>query len=588
MAFFIEQSASKMGRDDNGHVAVIFALTVIPIVVVAGFAVDFQQTSGRKVQVQAAVDAAVIAGARSMQEGFSNSQIEYQIKSYINSMISTEESSLSCDEPEIDFPEDTQDITVDIKCYQKTSLTAVVGEENIEFDISSTSTWGIGKLDVAFMLDVSGSMNSENRLTNLKSSSLEAVSILLPEDAPEELIENTRIAMSTYNSMVDAGPFFEEVAGKPPTRTYTHEIHGDEPELAEDGELDDNFRVRLWDADNNSVLTEFGDGSVIYVPDDLIDNLNITVEVRSGGEFTNGDVDSMHFAVSGEISSSQTENYSPYAVFGDNGGNLNEKSFDYGEYELRYRVYENNNLNGKLYDKTIEFEIIDEGDTETKSKTITSTCVWERDGDNAFNAAKPEEDSYLSHREAWFEEDEDHSNGGVWKVGHPEKAGDSKYDGDECRAFPPVELTNDRTTLENYVNSLTAGGGTAGHLGIGWSWYLIAPEWKDLFSEEAEPMSYEEPDAIKAVILMTDGEFNRQIFDDQGDSDEQSEALCDNMKEKDIVIYAIALQAPPAGQEILEYCSSGPAFYFDAQNGQQLTDAYRAIATSLSDLRLKY
>ena len=56
--------------------------------------------------VQAAVDAAVIAGARSMQEGFSNSQIEYQIKSYINSMISTEESSLSCDEPEIDFPED--------------------------------------------------------------------------------------------------------------------------------------------------------------------------------------------------------------------------------------------------------------------------------------------------------------------------------------------------------------------------------------------------------------------------------------------------------------------------------------------------
>ena len=60
------------------------------------------------------------------------------------------------------------------------------------------------------------------------------------------------------------------------------------------------------------------------------------------------------------------------------------------------------------------------------------------------------------------------------------------------------------------------------------------------------------------------------------------------MKDKDIVVYSVALQAPDAGKAILEYCASGPEFYFDAQNGQQLTDAYRAIATSLSDLRIKY
>ena len=296
----------------------------------------------------------------------------------------------------------------------------------------------------------------------------------------------------------------------------------------------------------------------------------------------------MYLQLSGGFSKNQTENYEPYASFGDNNGNLHGEEFDDGDYEFRYRVYKNNNKSSKIYDNTISFEITGEGGVQTKTTTITSSCVWERDGDNAFNAEEPEENSYLAHREAWFEEDEDHWDGGVWKYGHPEKPGDSKYKGTECRSFPPVELTNNRTTLENYVNSLTAGGGTAGHQGIAWSWYLIAPEWKDIFSANAEPMPYDEPDAIKAVILMTDGEFNRQIFDDQGSSDDQAKALCDNMKDKDIVVYSVALQAPDAGKAILEYCASGPEFYFDAQNGQQLTDAYRAIATSLSDLRIKY
>lgn len=587
MAFYRGQIPRNMRRDERGHVAVIFALTVIPIVAVAGFALDFQQTSGRKVKVQSAIDVAVIAGARAMQAGKSNTEIEEEINLYIDTMLSVQDSSMSCDEPFIVFPQGTQDIQVDIRCYQQTSLSAIMGQSEIEFDVSSTSTWGIAKLDVAFMLDVSGSMNSSNRLTNLKNSTKEAIDVLLPLDAPEELIENTRIAMSTYNSMVDAGPFFEDVTGVPATRTYTHEI-GSDFSSPEQGNFDANFKVLLWDADTNQLITEFGDDGIIYVAENQRDDLSITVEVRPGGQFSNSQVESMYLQLSGEFSKNQTENYVPYASFGDNNGNLHGEEFDYGDYEFRYRVYNKNNKSGKIYDKTINFEIVGEAEMQTKSTTLTSTCVWERDGENAFNAAKPEEGSYLAHRQAWFEEDEDHSNGGVWKYGHPEKPGDGKYDGDECRAFPPVELTNNRTTLENYVNSLTAGGGTAGHLGIAWSWYLIAPEWKDLFSQDAEPMPYDEPDAIKAVILMTDGEFNRQIFDDQGSSDDQAKELCDNLKDKDVVVYTVALQAPNGGKEILEYCATGPEFYFDAQNGEQLTDAYRAIATSLSDLRIKF
>ena len=52
------------------------------------------------------------------------------------------------------------------------------------------------------------------------------------------------------------------------------------------------------------------------------------------------------------------------------------------------------------------------------------------------------------------------------------------------------------------------------------------------------------------------------------------------------MIYTVAFSAPTAGQEVLAYCASNPAFAFKPSNGQELTEAYKAIARSISDLRI--
>ncbi|MEL6755385.1 MAG: hypothetical protein AAFP81_03030, partial [Pseudomonadota bacterium] len=175
---------------------------------------------------------------------------------------------------------------------------------------------------------------------------------------------------------------------------------------------------------------------------------------------------------------------------------------------------------------------------------------------------------------------------GDWFVGHPNRPYDGKYDGNECRNLEPVELTNNRTTLSNYITSLTAGGYTAGHLGVAWTWYLIAEDWDSVFNGPAAPLAYTEPDSAKAVILMTDGAFNAEIFPEQGTSDQQARSLCDSMKARDIKVYSVALNAPTAGKEVLEYCASGSDFYFEPETASELTEAYRKIATSISDLRI--
>lgn len=576
---------TKLGRDKSGQVAILFALSIIPIVAVAGFAIDFQQTVKRKAKVQLVMDSAVLAAARVKQTGASNAEIKLTVQQFMDAQIGSL-GGLECDSTTVVVTENSEEIDASILCQQTTSLIKVVGREQMPFRVSSASEYGIDKVDVAFMFDVSGSMNSSNRLTNLKAAAIEAIDVLLPNGAAPELIEDTRLAMVSYNSMVNAGDFFPEVAGVPATRTYEHEISGeyDASDITAGSTFND-LHIGLYDTDTQNLISELGDDALVSVEDWMDDDLTIAVTLDPGHALY-GMVESVYLQLSGPRNRNKKDNSEPYALW----GSLSDgRSFNMGDFTLRVRAYSGNNRKGTvLFDETIDFTLAlaDEFETQTRSYTLTSTCVWERDGADKFTDANPVSGGYLSHRQAWFVEDDYYSDGGYWQVGHPNRPNNSSYDGNECRSHEPVELTNDRDTLINYVNSLTAGGLTAGHLGVAWTWYLVAEDWDTVFDGDAEPLAYAEPDSAKAVILMTDGSFNAEIFPGQGSSDTQARALCDNMKAKDVKVYAVALNAPTAGKQVLSYCATGSDYYFEPETAAELTEAYQKIATSISDLRI--
>lgn len=577
----------NLSRDKSGQVAILFALSIIPIVAVAGFAIDFQQTVKRKAKVQLVMDSAVLAAARVKQTGATNEEIKLTVQQFMDAQIGGL-GGLDCDPTTVVVSDSAEEIDASILCEQTTALIKVIGREEMPFRVTSASEYGIDKVDVAFMFDVSGSMNSSNRLINLKAAAIEAIDVLLPAGASPELIEDTRLAMVSYNSMVNAGDFFPEVAGVPATRTYEHTI---QPLFTEDdlteGSLYDEMHIGLYDTDTGNLISEIGDGAKIKVEDWQDDDLTIAVTLDPSHDLY-GQVESMRMQLRGTEYKNKTENGEPYALYGGSGIGYGE-SWEMGDFTIRLRAYSENYLDGtKLFDETIAFSLALEDDLEPqdKSYTLTSTCVWERDGADKFTDASPTAGGYLSHRQAWFVEDDYYSDGGYWEVGHPNRPNNSSYDGNECRAHEPVELTNDRDTLTTYVNSLTAGGLTAGHLGVAWTWYLVAEDWKTVFDGDAEPLAYTEPDSAKAVILMTDGSFNAEIYPGQGSSDAQARALCDNMKAKDVKVYAVALNAPQAGKDVLSYCATGSDYYFEPETAAELTEAYQKIATSISDLRI--
>ena len=581
----------KFREDCSANVVMIFALSLVPILAIAGFAIDFQQTVKRKAKVQLVLDSAVLAAARVKQTGVSDDEVKLSVQQFLDGQIDGL-GGLTCQAANVTISSTDEEIDADIACEQDTYLVNLIGRDEIAFRVYSGSEYGIDKLDVAFMFDISGSMNSSSRLTNLKSAAQEAVDILLPDGASPELIENTRLAMVSYNAMVNAGDFFEDVTGVTPTRTYTEAVTYEIPasEDSDEGNLNDDIMLGLYDASTNDLIVEFGDNAVLAIEPDMMDDLNIGVTIPNDSDF-HGDDESAELRLRGDMSHTQTENGEPYALFGDNGGNYYSESMDYGEYELRIRIWKKDNKKGKrLFNKTFDFEIIEPTEastgTDIKTYTLTSTCVWERDGTEKFTDAAPGPGAYLAHRQAWYVQYNSESSDGYWEVGHPNRVNNSRYDGDECRNAEPVELTNNRNTLNTYITSLNAGGYTAGHLGVAWTWYLVSDNWTGVFDGDAAPLSYSEPDSAKVVILMTDGAFNTEVFPEQGDSASQARDLCDNMKLKDVKVYSVALNAPTAGKNVLSYCASGPDFYFEPENGAELSDAYKQIAASISDLRI--
>jgi hypothetical protein len=153
-----------------------------------------------------------------------------------------------------------------------------------------------------------------------------------------------------------------------------------------------------------------------------------------------------------------------------------------------------------------------------------------------------------------------------------------------------VTLTDNESKLKAKINGLVAAGSTYIPTGLLWGWNMVdsnAP-----FDEAKPPAAIKAMGGTKAIVLMTDGD-NTLSADypwhwgrDGGVADTKVEALCENIKNDDIVVYTISFMVTkPATVDMLEKCASGPANAFSADNASQLAKAFDHISDSLLAMR---
>jgi len=90
----------------------------------------------------------------------------------------------------------------------------------------------------------------------------------------------------------------------------------------------------------------------------------------------------------------------------------------------------------------------------------------------------------------------------------------------------------------------------------------------------------------KIAVLMTDGEYNRKYSGSS--STDQARAICQNMKDAGIEIYAVGFEINVGGEAdtTMAQCATSTAHYYNAEDGNALRQAFRDIALKISTLRI--
>lgn len=169
---------NRFVADDRGSVMILFAVSLVVMLYAVGGAIDFTRAFRARTQMQAALDAAALILAKDASSGvITSSQISSKATPYFNANFrNTEVQAIS-----IGVEYSTQkgtSVTLTGSGSIQTYFLGIAGFATLPVNASSTATLGAGLLRIALVLDVTASMNDNNKIGALRTAALNLVTKL--------------------------------------------------------------------------------------------------------------------------------------------------------------------------------------------------------------------------------------------------------------------------------------------------------------------------------------------------------------------------------------------------------------------------
>ncbi|MDP1630694.1 MAG: ubiquitin-activating E1 FCCH domain-containing protein [Caulobacter sp.] len=179
-----------------------------------------------------------------------------------------------------------------------------------------------------------------------------------------------------------------------------------------------------------------------------------------------------------------------------------------------------------------------------------------------------------------------------------------------CPSASITPLTSDKVALKSQINSFSATGSTAGQIGVAWGWFMVSPNFAYLWPSGRQPAAYGTKELVKAVVIMTDGDFNTPYCNGviaknagtgsgsssdkincnatNGDPVSQALTICTNMKAKGVVVYTVGFDVDKgsSAETLMKGCATSTAHVYLPSSGGALKDAFAAIGRDIMKLRL--
>lgn len=604
--------------DARGNVAMLFGLALPVLLMIVVGAIDINRASTARVTLQDALDAATLAAARSQYTTQTDIQrvgmdaLKANLQNYPGLTLLEDETTFTL--------QDNKLVVADARVKVKTLVANIflppygqLLDDYLPIGTHAEVNRSSRNIEVSLVLDITGSMDGQ-RIVDLKAAAKDLVDLIVQ---PVQTPFYSKVALVPYSNAVNPGAYVTtargsisanvnitgaviNLAGSPKTITgatkarplvITSTGHGFSNNdvvwiTGATGMTQLNnkpYRVQNRAADTFELYTLSGSrvdgrnygsytGSAGRVQRCQDNDCSITITAPNHGMANN------EYVYITDVGGMTQINNQSHLV-----GNVSANSFTIDPPAASLTPYSSG---GKAWSARgggatyYAFENMN-GDLQTHR---ISNCVTERVGAQAYTETAPSSAST--------------------RVGlhYPDING-------ACITNTILPLTNNAATVKNRIDAFSVSGSTAGQIGIAWGWYMVSPNWNSLWPSGAAA-DYNAAETLKAVVIMTDGEFNTPYCNgvisrqagsgsggnqakidcdaNNGDPFTQSRSLCSAMKAQGVVVYTVGFGIASGGDAaaMLSDCATTPDNFFLPANGGDLSEAFAAIGRSISQLRI--
>ncbi|MEO3474215.1 pilus assembly protein TadG-related protein [Roseomonas sp. CAU 1739] len=194
----------RLLRDRRGAVALMAGLSIIPLLTMAGAAIDLTRLYILHSRLVTAVDAAALAGARVINELDRDTQIQRWFwANFTRDRPGVSTGFIGADVTAftISVDETSRAVRVRVRAALPTTVLRLFGQDALYASVDHTARRQDRGMEIALVLDVTGSM-AGTAMTTLRNSATELVNIIY---GPNETITNLWVSVVPYTSTVNIG-----------------------------------------------------------------------------------------------------------------------------------------------------------------------------------------------------------------------------------------------------------------------------------------------------------------------------------------------------------------------------------------------
>ncbi|MCK1391213.1 TadE/TadG family type IV pilus assembly protein [Bradyrhizobium sp. 1] len=179
----IGRQLARFAGAEQGNIAVIFAIVLVPVLGFIGAAVDYSRAVHARSSLQTALDSAALMVSKDLTNGtITETDIETKTKSYFTGLYTGRTGTVSTGDIHATYtPKNASgisNIVVTGSGIMQTDFMQIAGYPTLPFNATSTAAWGNTRMRVAMILDNTGSMAQNGKMTAMQSAAKDMIDTL--------------------------------------------------------------------------------------------------------------------------------------------------------------------------------------------------------------------------------------------------------------------------------------------------------------------------------------------------------------------------------------------------------------------------